>query len=264
MSHIFELIPQGKTLENIKSKGLIAKDDQRAISYKKMKKSIDEYHKYFIGLALSNVKLSKLQDFADLYFETNADKKKEDAYKKSLEKIQTDLRKEIVKGFKEGDAKEIFGKLNKKELFTELLEEWKQEKGDFYFDEEFTAESLRKVLSAITNREPFKGENKKESRFWNYNMWVTEDMEYTKAMISPLKQLNLSSILEELKDITDKEELEVVFTPMHVQEYVVKENKLLINFFMVKPGDFDDNTYISGKEIKEYIKEKIQENIESL
>ena len=33
----FELIPQGKTLENIKSKGLIAKDDQRAISYKKMK-----------------------------------------------------------------------------------------------------------------------------------------------------------------------------------------------------------------------------------
>ena len=133
----FELIPQGKTLENIKSKGLIAKDDQRAISYKKMKKSIDEYHKYFIGLALSNVKLSKLQDFADLYFETNPDKKKEDAYKKSLEKIQTDLRKEIVKGFKEGDAKEIFGKLNKKELFTELLEEWKQEKGDFYFDEEF-------------------------------------------------------------------------------------------------------------------------------
>lgn len=133
-----------------------------------------------------------------------------------------------------------------------------------YFDEEFTAESLRKVLSAITNREPFKGENKKESRFWNYNMWVTEDMEYTKAMISPLKQLNLSSILEELKDITEKEELEVVFTPMHVQEYVVKENKLLINFFMVKPGDFDDNTYISGKEIKEYIKEKIQENIESL
>lgn len=133
-----------------------------------------------------------------------------------------------------------------------------------YFDEEFTAESLRKVLSAITNREPFKPENKKEGRFWNYNMWVTEDMEYTKAMISPIKQLNLSSLIEKLKDVTDKEELEVVFTPMHVEEYVVKENKLLINFFMVKPGDFDDNTYILGKEIKEYIKEKIQENIKNL
>lgn len=133
-----------------------------------------------------------------------------------------------------------------------------------YFDEEFTAESLRKVLSAITNREPFKAGNKKEGRFWNYNMWVTEDMEYTKAMITPLKQLNLNGLADELKDITDKEELEIVFTPMHLQEYFVKENKLFINFFMVKPGDFDDNTYISGMEIKEYIKGKIKENIKNL
>lgn len=133
----FELIPQGNTLENIEKKGLIGQDDRRAESYKKMKKSIDEYHKYFIGQVLSNFKLTNLQDFVELYNEKNSEKKKEDSYIKSLEKVQDDLRKDIAKAFKEGDSKDIFSKLNKKELFTELLENWKKENDDFYFDEEF-------------------------------------------------------------------------------------------------------------------------------
>jgi len=41
----FELIPIGKTLVNIETKGLLAQDNQRASSYKQMKKTIDEYHK---------------------------------------------------------------------------------------------------------------------------------------------------------------------------------------------------------------------------
>ncbi|QCX53984.1 hypothetical protein FGE20_09690 [Elizabethkingia sp. JS20170427COW] len=109
----FELIPQGKTLEIINKKGLINDDKRRAESYQKMKKTIDEFHKYFIDMALSNVSLSLLDEFHNLYF-ASIERKKEDSYKKKLEKVQASLRKEIAEGFKTGEAKEIFSKISKK------------------------------------------------------------------------------------------------------------------------------------------------------
>ena len=137
----FELKPVGKTLEHIKSKGLISQDEQRADSYKKMKKTIDEFHKHFIELAMQDVKLTYLPEFYNLYC-ASVDQKKEDSYKAELEKIQDKLRKEIINGFKSGEAKEIFSKLDKKELITELLEEWIEnqsdiKKDDLYFDGSF-------------------------------------------------------------------------------------------------------------------------------
>ena len=90
------------------------------------------------------------------------------------------------------------------------------------YDEEFNEESVRKVLSAIKNREILSDGNKKEKRFWNNN-------------------------------------LEVVFSPLHLDEYFIKENKLVINFFRVKPSDIDDNVFIGEKELKSYIEEKLVE-----
>jgi len=134
----FELIPQGKTLEHIEQKGLITQDEERATSYKEMKKTIDGFHKYFIEMALSQVCLTHLEDFAKLYNAPNTEKKQE-KYKKELEKIQTNLRKEIVKQFKSGEAKPVFLKLFKKELITELLKNWVKEKQneENYYDEGF-------------------------------------------------------------------------------------------------------------------------------
>ena len=134
----FELEPIGKTLEHIKNKGLIRQDEQRAESYKEMKNTIDGFHKHFIEIALSQVKLTKLQAFAKLY-NASPERKKEDDFKKAFEKAQEDLRKEIAKGFKTGEAKEIFSKLDKKELITEMLEEWMktQDEGEIYFNEDF-------------------------------------------------------------------------------------------------------------------------------
>lgn len=129
------------------------------------------------------------------------------------------------------------------------------------YDDEFQAESVRRTLSAIKNREPFYG-NKKEKRFWNYNMWMMEDLQYTQTMIQPIKQLNLGELVEEVQGFenSDKyEEIEVIISPMHMDEYIMLDNKLLINFFRVKPSCTDDNTYIGETEIKEYIKEKIKE-----
>lgn len=133
----FELKPQGKTLEYIENKGLISQDEQRAESYKKMKKTIDEFHKHFIEIAMSQVELIKLKEFADLY-NASSERKKEDGFKKVFEKVQADLRKEIAKGFRAGEAGKIFLKIDKKELVTELLEEWMQtQKEMFYFDKSF-------------------------------------------------------------------------------------------------------------------------------
>lgn len=134
----FELIPQGKTLENIQKKGLINQDYERSLSYQKMKKTIDEFHKYFIEIAMSNVKLTSLKEYANLYY-TTPDKKKEESFVKKIEEAQTVLRKEIVKGFKTGDANAIFSKLDKKELVKDILEDWiqSQKDVDIYFDEGF-------------------------------------------------------------------------------------------------------------------------------
>lgn len=136
----FELKPIGRTQAHIETKGLISQDEQRAESYKAMKKTIDAFHKDFIEKAMANVQLSSddLNQFQALYT-APSEKKKEDVFKKELEKVQTSLRKAIVKGFNTGEAKEIYGKIDKKELFTELLEPWiaRQKEKDFHFDETF-------------------------------------------------------------------------------------------------------------------------------
>lgn len=132
----------------------------------------------------------------------------------------------------------------------------------YAYDEEFSSESVRKVLSAIKNRELLSSGSKKEKRFWNNNMWMMEDLEYTNLMIKPLKKLNLESTMDSLNskiENTKFEELEVIFSPLHLEEYVINENKLIINFFRVKPSDFDDNTYIGEKELVDYIEEKLSE-----
>lgn len=134
----FELIPQGKTKVNIETKGFLKKDEERAESYKKMKKTIDKFHQNFIEKAMANVQLSNLEDFEALYNAPN-EEKKDDNYKKQFEKVQETLRKEIAKAFKADEVKDIFSKIDKKELITQLLEEWIKENSieDIHFDPEF-------------------------------------------------------------------------------------------------------------------------------
>lgn len=128
------------------------------------------------------------------------------------------------------------------------------------YEEDFNEESVRKVLSAIKNRELLSSDNKKEKRFWNNNMWMMEDLEYTNLMVQPLKKLNLDCIKEKLNDKFPHAKytaLEVIFSPLHLEEYMIKDNKLIINFFRVKPSDFDDSTFIGDKELDDYIEEKL-------
>ncbi len=127
------------------------------------------------------------------------------------------------------------------------------------YDDEFNAESVRRALSAIKNREPFDG-NKVERKFWNLNMWAMEDLELTASMITPIKQLNLDAMVDKLSD-SKHETLEVHFSPIHDDEYRIIDNKLLINFFRIRTSFMDDSVMIGDKEMTLYIEEKLQEVI---
>lgn len=128
------------------------------------------------------------------------------------------------------------------------------------YDNEFNGESVRKVLSAITNRELLSDKTQKEGRFWNNNMWMMEDLSYTDMMVKPLKKLNIDSLVNELSDVNSKyEEIEVIFSPLHVDEYIISKNRLIINFFRVMPNDIDNTATIGNIELKLYIKSKVLE-----
>lgn len=129
------------------------------------------------------------------------------------------------------------------------------------YDDEFNDESVRRTLSAIKNREPFDG-TKKEKKFWNNNMWMMEDLEFTHAMAAPVKSLNLDSLLEDMQkvdNVNDYEEVEVIFSPLHTQEYIISGNRLVINFFKIKLDVMDGSTSLGDMSIKDYVASKIKE-----
>ncbi|HWR60940.1 MAG TPA: hypothetical protein VN580_04975 [Clostridia bacterium] len=128
------------------------------------------------------------------------------------------------------------------------------------YEEEFDEESVRRALSAVKNREIFSRNSKKEGRFYNNNLWMMEDLGYTDSMVAPVKKLNLEFLIEELNSKypgSKYDELEVIFAPLHIDEYLIRDNKLIVNFFKVKPAECD--TFIGDTEIKAFLKEKLEE-----
>lgn len=92
----FELRPIGRTLEHIDKKGLLKEDEERNESYKKMKKSIDEFHKFFIEKALKQVHLSKLNDYYELY-NSRQDEKKDKNFINRFDKVKKSYEKRSQK-----------------------------------------------------------------------------------------------------------------------------------------------------------------------
>lgn len=158
---------------------------------------------------------------------------------------------------------------SEREKVSEIyLDEFSKMKGlvvSYEIDSDLTSEGVRKVLSSITNRELLSQKTKSEARFWNYNMWMLEDLEYTNMMIAPLKTLNIDYLLEMLGSDAENskyEEIEVRFSPLSMQDYIIADNTLVINFFKVRPSlDGGDDLTIDNIEIKEYIKSKLEELI---
>jgi hypothetical protein len=134
---------------------------------------------------------------------------------------------------------------------------------NYCYNMEFSPESVRKVLSAISNRELLNNATQAEKKFWNCNMWMVEDLDNMNNMVKPVKMLNLDYLVEKLNEHNPKyENIEVHFIPGHEEEYKIEDNKLIINFFkiMINPMDETD-IKITGKPFKEYIEEKLIELI---
>lgn len=126
----------------------------------------------------------------------------------------------------------------------------------YLYDEEFDGESVRRAISAISNREIFSPKSKKEGRFWNNSMWMLEDPGLTEEMVKPLKVLNL----DELKNKVQSEkfdEVEIVIIPGHLDTIYtdVLKKKIIINFFKIRIDLNDGKCYIEEKELMEYLVE---------
>ncbi len=158
----------------------------------------------------------------------------------------------------------IWGSIADKEKVADsfFIEVANKKEMKYLYGEEFNEDSVRKVLSAISNRELLNNSSKKERKFWNNNMWMLEDLGNMNNMVRPVKTLNLDDVKEKLSGETKFEELEVVFIPGHEDEYYIDGNKLVINFFRLMV-DFVDETKvnISGKPLKEYVEEKLFEMV---
>jgi len=130
------------------------------------------------------------------------------------------------------------------------------------YDDEYNAASVRKVLSAITNREQMNAPTKREWKLWNNNMWVMEEKLVLDNMVRPVKLLNVDALAEKLnaqKDIP-YERLEILFYPGTTEEYLVHENKLLINFFRINADLFDEEKVsIEGRPVSDYVEERLLE-----
>ena len=125
----------------------------------------------------------------------------------------------------------------------------------------FNEESVRKVLSAIQNRELLSDATKEEKRFWNNNMWMMEDLELPNMMAKPIKVLNVNHLIEKLnKEFPDnkKEILKVYIAPLHLDDHYIVDGNLIINFFRIMLPD-GENAFIESMPIDDYIYEKLKE-----
>lgn len=117
----FELIPQGKTLENIQKSGILEQDNSRAEKYEKIKKIIDDYHKFFIEQSFKDKKIDSY--LLTQYFELFKIKEKDDRQKNDFKTIQEKLRKNIISFFDKNKLKRLFGKEIIKEDLSNFVKE---------------------------------------------------------------------------------------------------------------------------------------------
>lgn len=146
----FELKPIGKTKENIEKNGILERDNGRAIAYKAVKKVIDEYHKTFIELMLSDFELNggELDQFYYLYHLPTTDPKR----KADLQKIQENLRKQISERFTKSDKyKRLFGKELIREDLAEFVKTPRYEKviRELHGNEQLTDTEVNRIQEGV-------------------------------------------------------------------------------------------------------------------
>lgn len=116
------------------------------------------------------------------------------------------------------------------------------------YEADFSAESVRKLLSGISNREMFPW-NQKEGRFWNNSMWMLEDMELGRQMLGPVKTLNLDALAAKLNG----KDLEVVIIPGHITASYCEPGRITLNFFKIQVELGDGSLKFEGLPLTAYL-----------
>ncbi len=130
------------------------------------------------------------------------------------------------------------------------------------YDDELNAEGIRKVLSAITNREQMNAPSKREWKFWNNNMWVMEEQLLRDNMVHPIKVLNVDAMVDVLNSKADipHENVQILFVPGAAEDYWIDGNRLIVNFFKIQADLFDEeNVSLCGQTVLAFLEEKLLE-----
>ena len=116
----------------------------------------------------------------------------------------------------------------------------------YIYNEDFNNESLRRVLSALNNKEPFSG-NKPERKYYSNSLMIMEYIDEVQPTINAIKKLNLNSIAEKAK-----EDVEVVVIPGLSKGIEKTDNKLIVDFFGLK--NTENGLVISGESLEAVLK----------
>ncbi len=98
----------------------------------------------------------------------------------------------------------------------------------YIYNEDFNSESLRRVLSALNNKEPFSG-NKAERKYYSNNLMILEYIDEVQPTIDAIKRLNLNKLGE-----STEEDMEIIIVPATVGGIQKIGNILLVDFFSLK------------------------------
>lgn len=116
----------------------------------------------------------------------------------------------------------------------------------YIYNEDFNNESLRRVLSALNNKEPFSG-NKPERKYYSNSLMIMEYIDEVQPAINAIKKLNLNSIAEKAKA-----DVEVVVVPGLSKGIEKSDNKLIVDFFGLK--NTENGLVISGESLEAVLK----------
>lgn len=253
----FELKPVGKTLENIKKTDMLNQSLDLDISYKKVKKYIDEFHKHFIEIALKNVEFTKLDAYLVLFDK----KEKSEKEKEDFEKLENDLRKEIVSTF---NNNEIY-----KDLFK--MKSLRNHLYDFYENDLEIIKDLKKFERSYTyftgynenRKNMYSSENKSSSiAFRSINENLPTFISNLK-IIENIKDSNLDFFNDTIKTMENELKIENIanfFELYYYNKLVTQKGIDLYNLILAGKSE-DTNIKIKG--LNEYINLYNQKNDKS-
>lgn len=127
---------------------------------------------------------------------------------------------------------------------------------------DFTADMVRKALSALSNREKLSDIPEVAYRFMRNNQWVMDDMGLLGFMVAPIKVLNADALVDQVNQAGSfpYEQVEIIFVPGAEDARFSRGNRLYINFFAVQPDLYDENNVtIAGLPVLDYIHNSLLE-----